>query len=89
MKQAGGDEDKANELLTQGSKETQETAEANADVEAPKKKKKKKGKKKKKKVEDVGADADANADADVTSAKDGEKKSSGEDDDLSALGLDI
>lgn len=51
MKQAGGDEAKANELLTKGAQALEEnttTVTEAEDEEAPKKKKKKKGKKKKK-----------------------------------------
>lgn len=55
MKQAGGDEAKANELLTKGAQALEEntTPEAEEGVEAPKKKKKKKGKKKKKPEENT------------------------------------
>lgn len=94
MKQAGGDEEKANALLTQGSAALEE---GNADA-APastgekKKKKKKKGKKKKKKVEDADASASPKAEGgDVSESPKKEDppapKKDDDDDDLSALGL--
>ena len=77
MKQAGGDEAKANELLTKGAEA------ANADGAVADKPKKKKKKKKKKAVE---TEATATED-DSTPSKAPEKKVDDEDD-LSVLGMD-
>lgn len=94
MKQAGGDEEKANALLTQGNAALEE---GNADAEPAstgekKKKKKKKGKKKKKKVEDADASESTKAEeGDVSESPKKEDppapKKDDDDDDLSVLGL--
>jgi len=93
MKQAGGDESKANDLLTQGAKDPNSEAGADApggDDEAPKKKKKKKkkGKKKKKKVEE--GETTATQTKAETKADESVKKSDDADDadDLDVLGMD-
>ncbi len=100
MKQAGGDEKKANELLTQGSAalETPEsTTETEGDADKVKKKKKKKGKKKKKKAEESGdtvvdeAANDVKAETDVKAKKNGVKPKGKKDDafdDLDILDMD-
>lgn len=97
MREAGGDEKKATEILTQRNKEAAE-AEASGDGEAPKKKKKKGKKKKKKKavVEGEGSDPGAgegNADEssetiEPTAEKATDKKKPPSDDDLDILGMD-
>ena len=100
MKQAGGDEAKANDLLTKGdgdgaqeggdaSTDAGADADADADGEAPKKKKKKKKQNKKKKTnkqDDGEVKSDASGSGD-DAAKSTKSESSGEDD-LDVLGMD-
>ena len=96
MKQAGGDEAKANDLLTKGDGDgAQEGGDAStdagagADGEAPKKKKKKKKQNKKKKTnkqDDGEVKSDASGSGD-DAAKSTKSESSGEDD-LDVLGMD-
>jgi len=101
MKQAGGDEAKANDLLTKGdgdgaqeggdaSTDAGAGAGAGADGEAPKKKKKKKKQNKKKKTNNNDADGEVKSDASGSgddAAKSTKSESSGEDD-LDVLGMD-
>ena len=93
MKQAGGDEAKANDLLTKGDG-AQEGGDAStdADGEAPKKKKKKKKKNKKKTNKDDGevksdASGSGSGSGGDDAAKSTKSESSGEDD-LDVLGMD-
>lgn len=99
MKEAGGDEAKANAMLTQGGAQQEKNDAVNA--EEPKKKKKKKGKKTKKEekpTDDVESKKDTAPKAelkkeDAPTAKkqaDASKKSSSkkDDDDLDILGMD-
>ena len=94
MKQAGGDEAKANDLLTKGDGAQEggdASTDAGADGEAPKKKKKKKKKNKKKKTNkddgEVKSDASGSGSGGGDAAKSTKSESSGEDD-LDVLGMD-
>lgn len=97
MKQAGGDEAKANDLLTKGDGDgAQEGGDASTDAgadgdgEAPPKKKKKKKKQNKKKKTNKQDDGEVKSDASGSgddAAKSTKSESSGEDD-LDVLGMD-
>lgn len=88
MKQAGGDEAKANELLTKGAQALEESGTETEDAEAPKKKKKKKKGTKKKKTEDNTDSPEASIDSKKTESKqniDKTEKPKGDDDVLDFL----